>query len=144
MEGMKCKTCASQTCSLFSSPSTRPVPVPNSPNKPGPSNWFQSPDRLGSSKREGVDRKEESVDRKGKGVDRKGKGVDREIRKSSPVSSMTGKRKREETTEVNFNLLDQLVSKHKESEGGTRAYLLHRLRRVCDELGVDMESVVDL
>jgi len=129
-EGMKCKTCASQPCTLFSSSPNQPVSIPNSSNKPGPSNWFRSPDRLGSSKRGGVDRK--------------GKGVDRKISKSSPVSPMTGKRRREETTEVNFDLLDQLVSKHKGSEGATRAYLFHRLRRVCDELGVDIESVVDL
>lgn len=57
---------------------------------------------------------------------------------------MTGKRRREEPTEVNFDLLDQLVLKYKGSEGATRAYLLHRLGRVCDELGVDIESVVDL
>lgn len=99
---MKCKTCASQYCSIL-------PPTP---------------------------KKDETVT-----VDRKGKG--KEIDGEPGPSTPSKKRKREFETEADFDLLDTLILKYNEAEGPTRAYLRHRLEKMCGELGVDISSIVD-
>lgn len=86
----------------------------------------------------------EGVDRKGKGkererdVDRKGKAVDRgQAGRPEPDKIVS-------PSEADFDAVDALVAKIHSSSGATKAYLQRRLNRLCEQIGLDPDQIVDL
>jgi len=125
---MKCRTCASQDCSFL--PSTpRTLKLPKSPNKSSKSKKVSeqgSKHEAGGSEKEKKEKKEK-------------KKRSRIPSKSSPSSPSTG-RDRPRPPQVSFERLEELIEMYKaKTRGVNKAFLLHRVRIECDDLGLDFE-----